>query len=130
MNARPFAPADYPMVCEWWTGHKWPSPPIDYLPQMGLITCDEEKAYAAGWLYRTDSKFCLLEWVVADPLADREKRSLAVDLLIEKLIDKAKEEGFGAIFSSIRNASLLKRYEKQGFQITDTGMTNLLRRVA
>ena len=72
---------------------------------------------------------CLLEWVVADKTCDAEKRSLAIDLVMETLSKKAEQDGFRCIFASIKNESLRQRYENLGFVTTDTGITNLLRRI-
>lgn len=118
---------DYQDVCVWWKKHKWNPMPLDFLPTLGRIVEDEENKYSAGWLYSTDSKICLLEFVISNPDSNRKKRSESVDILIKDLIQKASELGFGAVVSSIRHPVLLHRYKKQGFEIADERMTNVMR---
>lgn len=127
MKARMFhVEHDYPLVSSWWTAHHWPSVPPGMLPKTGFVVEDETQGYCAGFLYRTDSGFGLLEWVVSNPHSPWEKRSLAIDLLIAKLLERAKELGMEAVLSMTSNSGLLKRYERAGFIVTDTNQTHVI----
>lgn len=130
MNVRNFSPVkDYLMICEWWVEHGWPVCPLNFLPETGLIMEEDGKPFCVGFIYGTDSDFCLMEFIVSNPKSDKEKRSLAIDELIEKLLERAKEQGYRAVYSFAQNQSLLARCVKQGFEVTDTNVTNILRRL-
>lgn len=113
----------YETTCYWWLGNSWPVAPIDCLPPTGFIV-DE---YCVGYLYLTNSNIALLEWVVGNPKADKEKRSLALDFLLEELIESARAAGKKAIFSTTKNKKFSDRLVKHNFKITEENNINLLR---
>lgn len=112
---------DYKTVAHWWANYKgWGAVvPIEFLPEHGYIVDD----VCAGFLYKTDSKFALLEWVIANPESDATTRSEALDQLIPAILREAKALGFGAVYSSTKHSKLIDRYIKHGFHIGDTGVT-------
>jgi hypothetical protein len=110
----------------WWKAWGWPAIGVDHLPETGLMVSHEGKPVCAGFLYKTDSKFAILEWVVGDPAADKSLRHMSVDILVQGLVDEAKRQGFKSVFSSIRHHRLLESYKKAGFMVTDEGMTNVI----
>lgn len=116
---------DYFSIAVWWNEQKWTSIPQDHLPEHGFIV----EGIAAGFLYKTDSKFALLEFVIANPSTSKEERSEALDLIIDNLLNLAKELEFKSVFSSITHPKLVNRYKEHGFTVTDENMTNLIRRV-
>lgn len=125
MNIRLFQPSDYSLISSWWKDHEWPSIPLTFLPKTGIIVDD----CAVGFLYCTDSKICLLEFVLVDPNADKVRRRTALDVLINEASELAKELGFEAIFASLSHKGLIARYEKHGFKVTDQSTTNLIRMI-
>ena len=82
MEVRKYNPSDYFTVASWWSKQKWPVIPSDHLPEHGFIV----DGIAAGFLYKTDSKFALLEFVIANPDTSKEDRSKALDLVIDSLL--------------------------------------------
>lgn len=112
---------DYETVCVWWRKHDWTPVPVSSLPRTGFIVDD----LAAGFLYITDTNLTWLEWVVANPEAEKEQRSKAVDAVIEALLDRAKELGFTRVFTSTNNPALEKRFHKHGFGSFDKNVTLL-----
>lgn len=115
----------YGQVVEWWQGHQWPVVPPAVLPKTGLIV----PGFAAGFLYKTDSNLAWLEWAVVNPQSDRILRREALDAVLGGLFEEAKKAGFEAVFTSVSHPGLIERYKKLGFSVSDTGMTNLARRV-
>jgi N-acetylglutamate synthase-like GNAT family acetyltransferase len=129
LTVRPWqAKSDHPLLAMWWTLHSWPVVPLAALPPTGYIVCDEAgTAICAGFLYKTDSCIGWLEWVVANPLYDKVLRGEALDQLIAKLLDEAVLCGMRQVFTTTTHPSLISRYEKHGFLITDRNNTNLIR---
>lgn len=122
---RPYNPSDYALLSEWWAAHNWPPMPEQFLPRTGVVVEVEDKAVCAGFLYKTDSAFAWLEWVVSDPKSDKLERSQALDTLIGSLLHIAQSLGFQAIHTSARHPGLIERYQAHGFVLADTQMTNL-----
>jgi hypothetical protein len=121
MGTRPITFLDYPVLCEWWEAYGWPPAPQDHLPKTGLII----PGICAGFLYRTDSAFALLEFVVGNPkVKDKEE---ALTLLISDLCHIAKQSGFKSVFTSLNHVKLMRVYTKVGFVSTDTNVTNFVK---
>ncbi len=114
---------DYSTLEKWWTSYEWPSIPKYLLPPTGYIV----DGYSAGFLYKTDSPFCVLEWVVGNKESDRDKRAEALDLVLKSLLAEADDNGYKAIFTSCEHKGLIERYKKFNFIQTDNNMTNLVR---
>lgn len=122
---RAVVPSDYPTLVAWWSAQNFPTIPPQFLPTTGLII----DGLCAGFLYGSDSAICWLEWVVANPEADKAERRAALDELIEALAANAASRGYKAIFTSVVHPGLLERYKQHGFVITDNGVTHLLRSI-
>jgi hypothetical protein len=125
MNIKPFEESDHPLLCSWWEEHGWAPVSLNMLPKIGYIVDD----ICAGFLYINDSKLCHLEWIIADPKSDKNKRSEALNVLISTLCFTAKEYGCEAVFTATKHKSLIERYKSNGFFITDLDMTHLIKRI-
>jgi hypothetical protein len=119
----PFVPAEhYAQIAPWWTGHNWPVIPMGFLPATGFIV----PGVAVGFIYSTDSDVALMEWIVSNPKATPRDVVSALSAIIKSLKEAAKENGYTAIFSFIKNEGLKTLYQRNGFKVTDTGMTHVL----
>jgi hypothetical protein len=116
----------YEAASKWWTDQKWPVLPLSHLPATGVVVSLRGAPAAAGWIYKTDSAFCLLEWIVADPSVRGEDRDAVLSVLISSAKTLAQVQGFQMIYMSIRNESLAKRLEANGFERQDEGMTSFI----
>ena len=123
MQIRPFEKKDHYTVCKWWKQHDWQGLSLNMLPPTGYIVDD----VCAGWLYKTDGGWALLEWIISNPESDKDKRDEALDRLISKLIEEADNAGVKAIFTSSNHPKLVERYGKHNFKITDTNVTHMVR---
>lgn len=127
-DVRVYTPEDYPMVCSWWDGHKWPQIPQESLSKTGLIVEVNNVPVCAGWIYKSDSNLAWFEWLVCDPKAGKEERNLAIPFLIETVKKIIKAWGFSVIFMSVsaKHRSLIKRLTDHGFEMTDSNMVNFI----
>lgn len=71
---------------------------------------------ACGFLYATDSRICFLDFYISNPLADRQKRSEALDAITVKLIETAKEREYLIIMGASSYNTIQERCEKFGFK--------------
>jgi hypothetical protein len=114
----------YETVTEWWKAQNWPVIPLSHLPKTGFLVSHDGKPAAAGWLYKTDSAMCWLEFIVASPEIRHEPRASVLSVLISSAKMAAELMGFQTVFMSIQNQSLGSRLEAQGFTASDKAMTN------
>lgn len=112
---RRYEPKDYEMLCSWWKSKDFPCPPEVILPTTGYV-CDE---IAAGFLYLSNSALAYVEWVVADPNADKQKRSEALDKLFDHVFAEAKKAGAIMLFTSSNIPPYMERVKKLGFMDGD-----------
>lgn len=105
----------YNIAVQWWKEWKWDVLPPDFLPAIGSVATYEDKPVSMAWLYKTDSKWCLMEFFISDKSAKKEIRSDAIDLNIKHLLYVAKKLGFEAVHSMVQVKRLIKRLEDAGF---------------
>lgn len=128
LETRLYQDSDYPMVAEWWRAWKWDVLPQECLPELGVIVSDGDTDICAAWLYRTDSAFALIEWVISNPKA-KKYRKQAISELIGCLCWHAEKLGFKAVVTMVSHPSLIANMERLGFEGRRDGMTNLIRRL-
>jgi len=73
----------------------------------------------AGFLYTTNSKAALLEWIVSNPKYRENDRDKAIELLIEGAESVCKKQGIKHIFSIGRNKHLINTHKKLGYHVDD-----------
>lgn len=122
MFIRPYTFLDYTSLEHWATLRKFPLLPPDYLPKTGFIV----PGHCIGFLYETDTPITWLEWVISNPEAKNDE---ALNLLIETACSRAKELGYKMIFTSLEHKGLIERYKQHEFIATETGMTNMMRKL-
>jgi len=115
--------ADYAMIQEWWQLHGSFAPKPQHLSSTGLII-EADIPLCAGWLYNTDSKICVFEFVVCNPKIEKSLRDTALTLLIEEIKKLALSRGYELIYSSVKGLKYIKRLIDAGFMVADTDQTH------
>lgn len=113
---------DYDIVRQWWINHGSYPPKPEHLSSTGIII-EADKPVCAGWLYQTDSKICVFEFVISDPLAGKEIRDAALMLLIETIKQIASEK-YSLIYTSVRGQKYISRLINSGFVEVDKDQTH------
>lgn len=128
--ARPFLfEKDYATIDKWWIEHKSFAPKREHLSRTGFVVDIDSEPVCAGWVYRTDSAFCIFEFVVCNPDASKDDRDKALERLIKLVKAWAKDNRFGMIYSSIGIKSYIKRLRNEGFIVADTGQTHMFKEI-
>jgi len=115
---------DYETLVEWW--NEWPEwvpPSKDFLPNNGtggLLIKKGDIPVVAGFLYMTNSKTVLLEWIVSNPKYKETDRKEAIELLITAAENVCKNLGYMYMFSIGRNKALMDTHTKLGWQVDKT----------
>jgi hypothetical protein len=112
----------YPILCEWWLAHGWTPMGPDFLPSQGYVIED----VCAGFLYCSDSRVAMIEWVVSNPEAAPRKVVRGLKVLLKGLQNLAAENDYTAVFSFVQQPRLQKLYESTGFVTTDENMIHLV----
>lgn len=134
MKTRPIElDQDYSEVCVWWEGHGFSIVPRVFLPKIGvMVVNDDGQKLAAGWIYMdSSSPVTWLEWCVTNPKNRPTLSMVALKVLIgaaKAAINGIRDElpGSAAMLFTCRQQSLVRLFEKEGFEKTDEGVTHML----
>ncbi len=123
MNMRKLTESDYEALCEWWKAWKWPPVEKDFLPDNGTGGYVIEKdgvMIVAGFVYITNSKVALLEWIISNPEYRETDRDMAITCLIKAIETLIKDWGYKYVFSVGRTKALIERHKKLGYHVDET----------
>ena len=86
MNTRRLTKNDWYTLSKWWADWpKWKTPSRNFLPDNGtggLIVEKNNKPIVAGFIYLTNSRVALLEWIISNPNYREHDRDEAIITLI------------------------------------------------
>lgn len=131
MNVRITKESDYEdFLVKWWLDWRWPAPPAkDMLPfNTGIVVSKDGVDVCVGFLYLTNSKAALLEFIVSNrDVKDRDIRKECINTTIKTLSEMAKNSGFHYIYTSLQNQSLAAAYENCGFVRGSEGCLEMIK---
>jgi hypothetical protein len=116
----------YGSICDWWRRQGWEPIPLDMLPKTGLVVEEKGLPLAAGFLYSSDANISWFEFMVTNPDTEKRVNLKAINLLVESILKRSKEMGYPLCFTSTIRPGLVRIYKKHGFQVGDTGSTQLV----
>ncbi len=123
MNIRKLTESDYETLVKWWRAWKWPPVEKDFLPDNGtggFVVCKDDVMIVAGFVYITNSKAVLLEWIISNPEYKEDDRDLAILCLIKTVEKIIKDWGYKYIFSIGRTKALIDKHKELGYHVDDT----------
>ena len=127
-NLRAIQNQDYEKVLlKWWKDWGWEAPPKDFLPETGIIVSKNGVDICAGFIYLTNSKVALTEFVVSNKEYREKDRGKALDFLLDCLLALAEKNGCIYAHVILKNDSLIKRYKKAGYILSDKKVTEMLK---
>ena len=123
MNIRKLTEADYEALEKWWKAWDWPPIEKDFLPENGtgglMVQSKDGTPIVAGFLYMTNSKAVLLEWIISNPDYKDKNRKQAVEVLLNTIEEVCKKQGKKYMFSIGRSKHLIDIHKKLGWQVDD-----------
>jgi hypothetical protein len=127
-NLRTVSGEDYDNVLlKWWKNWGWEAPPKDFLPETGLIVSKGNIDICAGFLYLTNSKVGLTEFVVSNKEYRDSDRGEALDFLLDCILELADKNGCKYAHVILKNKSLLRRYKRAGYIESDKNVLELVK---
>tara|TARA_B100001250_G_C19750972_1_gene767730 strand:+ start:485 stop:895 length:411 start_codon:yes stop_codon:yes gene_type:complete len=123
LNIRQLLEDDYSTLKTWWDRwSEWTAPSKEFLPENGtggFIVEKDNKPIVAGFIYLTNSKAALLEWIVSDPDYRDTDREDAIELLINESEHVCKSLGYKFIFTIGRNKKLIDTHKKLKWNVDE-----------
>lgn len=118
LNIRRLNDEDYSTLVKWWDAWpEWQAPPKTFLPDTGFIVEKNNIGIVAGYVYMTNSKAALLEWIISNPEYRESDRKDAITLLIEAVERVLSDQGIKHVFTIGRHKSLINLHKKLGWTV-------------
>lgn len=131
MEVRFLNEGDYDVLSSWWKDWRWTPPPRDFLPQDGtggLMVSKDGIDICAGFIYFTNSKTAIIEFIVSNFQYKNKDRKEAIEFLINAITEVAKEtNGCKYIYTSLKNQNLLNSFSACGYQTGSTGCIEMIK---
>lgn len=120
LNIRRLDNEDYSTLVKWWDAWpEWQAPPKTFLPDTGFIVEKNNIGIVAGYVYMTNSKAALLEWIVSNPEYRKSDRKDAITLLIQAVERVLSDQGIKHVFTIGRHKSLINLHKKLGWMVDE-----------
>ena len=120
LNIRRLTSEDYSTLVKWWDAWpEWQAPPQTFLPDTGFIVEKNNIGIVAGYVYITNSKAALLEWVISNPEYRESDRKDAITLLIQAVERVLTDQGIKHVFTIGRNKHLINLHKKLGWMVDE-----------
>lgn len=126
-NARIIKEEDYQELLTWWKWHRFPAPAIEMLPNSGVMISKKEINICAGYIYFTNSSICWVEFIVSNPNYRESDRKEAIKEVIQQLTSIAKDNGFKAVYTNLKNPSLIKYFKEVDYQEGSIQTTEMIK---
>jgi hypothetical protein len=107
-----FTVDDYEQFASWFDT----PPELEDLPPIGLKSGDMK---AVGFLYRTDSSFCIVAFWHANPANTKRETYLSLKRVVQGLCDTAKIIGKKNVFITTTNRGMIHLLKGLGFYNAD-----------
>tara|TARA_R100000656_G_scaffold20193_1_gene18214 strand:+ start:219 stop:629 length:411 start_codon:yes stop_codon:yes gene_type:complete len=131
LNIRRLEDSDWDTLVSWWDAWPdWVALPRDFLPDNGKGGFMVEKnniPIVAGFLYTTNSKVVLLEWIISNPDYKEIDRQNAIELLINGAENVSKASGYKYMFSIVRNKHLIATHKKLKWKVDSKSSHELVK---
>ena len=99
----------YASLVSYWKQYGWNIPPADLLPSTGIVVEKEGVAIAACFIYLTNSKGALMEWLIADKQIDPSIRRKVIPYLLEGVLDIARKKGYKYVNTFTANLDVIDK---------------------
>jgi hypothetical protein len=122
MKIRKLTEHDYKTLEKWWKAWNWPPVEKEFLPDNGTGGFVVEKngvMIVAGFVYVTNSKAVLLEWIISNPEYREDDRDVAITCLISTVEKIIKGWGYKYIFTIGRTKALINKHKELGWHVDD-----------
>ena len=130
----PLQEGDYEnILCQWWRDWRWDPPSKDFLPEEGtggFMVYDDGVPVCAGFMYRTNSKVVWCDWIISNfEYKNKQGRVIAIELLINTIVELAGESGNKFVYALIKNKPLINAYTKLGFTEASSYTTEMIKKI-
>jgi hypothetical protein len=117
-EVRSLEESDWDTLVGWWKWWRWAIMPKDFLPENGtggIMVVKDGVCVVAGFLYTTNAKVVILDFIVSNPSYKNKNRKTAVEVLIKEAEVRAKRLKCKHIFSISKSTHLIDAHKELGW---------------
>ena len=132
MKIRKLTEHDYKTLEKWWKAWDWPPVEKEFLPDNGTGGFVVEKngvMIVAGFVYVTNSKAVLLEWIISNPEYREDDRDAAITALIMSCENLVASVGKKYMFTIGRNKHLIKKHKELGRHVDEKPSYEIIKKL-
>ena len=127
-DVREFEESDWDMLNSWSKAVGMMTPPMNILPDWGVIVRNKGVDCCLGFMYLANScPVAVIEWVYFNPEISPRQKVESVKHVVSALEQCAKGTGHNVLFASSGFKGLTNIYERQGFTCANSGMSHLIK---
>lgn len=131
MKVRLLNEGDYDVLSTWWKDWRWNPPARDFLPENGkggVMVYKDEVEICAGFIYFTNSKTAIIEFIISNFQYKEKDRKEAIELVINTLTELAMEVNeCKYIYTSLKNQNLINSFTACRYQVGSTGCIEMIK---
>lgn len=119
-EVRDLEESDWDTLVGWWKWWRWAIMPKDFLPENGtggVMVVKNGVCVVAGFLYTTNAKVMILDFIVSNPDYKDKDRKTAVEILIKEAEIKAKNLKCKYMFSISKSTHLINAHKELGWVV-------------
>lgn len=102
-------------LCKWLYLREAYIPSKEEMPEIGYIAYNNHQPIAVAFLRKMEGGHALLDGIASNPDASPEDRNQAIDLVMESVVNIAKELNIKSILGYTRDESTFTRSLRHGF---------------
>lgn len=115
MICRKYLPEDYYSLVSWLQHRKVDIWKFESVPRIGFIISNVLDDVAIGFLRKVEGKSCMIDGICTNPDMSSFDRNVAIDLLVKKLLAKAKKLKMISVIGISTEENIIKRANGFGF---------------
>lgn len=117
MQIERYQASHFDIICDWLSARNMDAKLASEPPEIGFIAFDDKTPVCAAFIRRVEGGIGLLENLVTNPKADSLVRHVAIDLIVERIIEEAKAIKLTGLLAYSEDNGTLKRSIGHGFRV-------------
>ena len=109
--------AHFDLISKWLVAHDVYVPKKAEYPEHGVVCYKDETPVAAAFLRRVEGSYAQIDGLVSNPMSGSSTRNECIDIVVLRIMKKARELGIIQLFAISTDSNTLLRSNRHGFTL-------------